>query len=225
MTKKNKKKSHTKFDLDNSRAKIITHFCNFLIIMLNDFVKKYFNYQRVKFRKINSGIKTQISKESISNLMKMNLEELCNQKISIKYKDFNSNQNSKSFLIFKHIHDNPLINLNLLNIFEKYYLNEEKIEIRNKKGDNVIINNTNNFKSLIKRQNESKYVNLLNKSSNKIKNIDIHNTRNTKTYVTNGNIDINEFEFSKYSINDIIDSNKIGEDYNYLLDNYNEPFI
>ena len=218
MTKKNKKKSHTKFDLDNSRAKIITHFCNFLIIMLNDFVKKYFNYQRVKFRKINSGIKTQISKESISNLMKMNLEELCNQNISIKYKDFNSNQNSKSFLIFKHIHDNPLINLNLLNIFEKYYLNEEKIEIRNKKGDNVIIHHTNTFKSLKQKQNDSNYINMLIKASKKIQNVDIQNSRNESTNVSNNTIALQEYEFNDNILNRIFGPFDLEEDYNYHFD-------
>lgn len=218
MNTKYKKKPHTKYNLDNIKTKIITHFCNYIIILLNEITKKYFDYQRVKFRKINSNIKINIFGRSISNLMKMNLEEFCEQAMSIKYTTLDLIQNSKSFLIFQLIKDNPLINLNLLNIFEKYYLNEEKIEIRNKKGDNVIIHHTNTFKSLKQKQNDSNYINMLIKASKKIQNVDIQNSRNESTNVSNNTIALQEYEFNDNILNRIFGPFDLEEDYNYRFD-------
>ena len=148
----------------------------------------------------------------------MNLEEFCEQAMSIKYTTLDLIQNLKSFLIFQLIKDNPLINLNLLNIFEKYYLNEEKIEIRNKKGDNVIIHHTNTFKSLKQKQNDSNYINMLIKASKKIQNVDIQNSRNESTNVSNNTIALQEYEFNDNILNRIFGPFDLEEDYNYRFD-------
>jgi hypothetical protein len=223
MLRRNKRKLHTKYNLDNRKIKIMTHFCNFIIFLLNTITKKYFTYQRVKFRKIEHKIKKDIFKNSIPNLMKMTLEEFCNLKISVKWKNINSIDNSKSFLIFKLIRNNPLNDLNLYDIYEKYYLNAETIQIMNIKNHNVIINKLKNFNNLIEKQNDSKYINLLKDASNIIKNIALQNFQNENTNYTNNSIALNQ-EFNYNILNNIIEPFIFPNDENDVFGIDNNPF-
>jgi hypothetical protein len=155
--------------------------------------------------------------------MKMTLEEFCNLKISVKWKNINSIDNSKSFLIFKLIRNNPLNDLNLYDIYEKYYLNAETIQIMNIKNHNVIINKLKNFNNLIEKQNDSKYINLLKDASNIIKNIALQNFQNENTNYTNNSIALNQ-EFNYNILNNIIEPFIFPNDENDVFGIDNNPF-
>ena len=160
-------KMHTRNNLDNLKNRIIVDFCNYIILLLNLYTKIFFNFQRVKFRKIENQFKKKTDENSIINLMNMTLEDFCKINISSKYKNFDKKQNIKSFQIFKKITNNTLINFRLKDLFEKFYLKDEKIKIMNNTGKYVLIDDLKSFQNLKKNENEE-YIKRLNKASLKL---------------------------------------------------------
>ena len=158
---------HTRNNLDNLKNRIIVDFCNYIILLLNLYTKIFFNFQRVKFRKIENQFKKKTDENSIINLMNMTLEDFCKINISLKYKNFDKKQNIKSFQIFKKITNNTLINFRLKDLFEKFYLKDEKIKIMNNTGKYVLIDDLKSFQNLKKNENEE-YIKRLNKASLKL---------------------------------------------------------
>ena len=158
---------HTRNNLDNLKNRIIVDFCNYIILLLNLYTKIFFNFQRVKFRKIENQFKKKTDENSIINLMNMTLEDFCKINISLKYKNFDKKQNIKSFHIFKKITNNTLINFRLKDLFEKFYLKDEKIKIMNNTGKYVLIDDLKSFQNLKKNENEE-YIKRLNKASLKL---------------------------------------------------------
>ena len=158
---------HTRNNLDNLKNRIIVDFCNYIILLLNLYTKIFFNFQRVKFRKIENQFKKKTDENSIINLMNMTLEDFCKINISSKYKNFDKKQNIKSFHIFKKITNNTLINFRLKDLFEKFYLKDEKIKIMNNTGKYVLIDDLKSFQNLKKNENEE-YIKRLNKASLKL---------------------------------------------------------
>lgn len=174
-------KMHTRNNLDNLKNRIIVDFCNFLIHLLNKYTQIFFNFQRVKFRKIENQFK---NVNSIFKLMNMTLEEFCQINISTKYKRFDKHQNFKSFGVFKKISNNTLINFRLKDLFENFYLKDEKIKIMNNKGKYVIIDDLKNFEYLKKNENELYIKRLIDASTNLIE-------LSKKNYLNNDNVNLN----------------------------------
>ena len=174
-------REHTRNNLDNLKNRIIVDFCNFLIHLLNKYTQIFFNFQRVKFRKIENQFK---NVNSIFKLMNMTLEEFCQINISSKYKRFDKHQNFKSFGVFKKISNNTLINFRLKDLFEKFYLKDEKIKIMNNKGKYVIIDDLKNFEYLKKNENELYIKRLIDASTNLIE-------LSKKNYLNNDNVNLN----------------------------------
>ena len=174
---------HTKYNLDNIKIKISVCFCNFLIYLLNIFVKHIFKYQRVKFFKIPNQIKRKIFGDSLYNLMNMTLEEFCKIKISPKYKNKKENHNSNSFKIFQKINGNDLFNFTLSNIYQKFFLNKEEIKIRNKEGAIIVINDYMGFDFFLKKEkNDLIYIKkMINVSKNLIYKIREKKLKNEET--------------------------------------------
>ena len=184
-------REHTRYNLDNLKNRIIADFCNSLIHLLNKYTKTFFNFQRVKFRKIENQFR---NVNSIFKLMNMTLEEFCKINISPKYTKFDRKQNFKSFEIFKKISNNILINSRLKDLFANYYLKDEKIEIMNNKGKYVIIDDLKNFEYLKKNEKEEKYIKrLIHASSNLINLINDHSFIND-----NFNLNYEENDFQIY---------------------------
>ena len=177
-------KMHTRNNLDNLKNRIIVDFCNYIILLLNLYTKIFFNFQRVKFRKIENQFKKKTDENSIINLMNMTLEDFCKINISLKYKNFDKKQNIKSFQIFKKITNNTLINFRLKDLFEKFYLKDEKIKIMNNKGKYVIIDDLKNFEYLKKNENELYIKRLIDASTNLIE-------LSKKNYLNNDNVNLN----------------------------------
>jgi hypothetical protein len=174
-------REHTRNNLDNLKNRIIVDFCNFLIHLLNKYTQIFFNFQRVKFRKIENQFK---NVNSIFKLMNMTLEEFCQINISTKYKRFDKHQNFKSFGVFKKISNNTLINFRLKDLFENFYLKDEKIKIMNNKGKYVIIDDLKNFEYLKKNENELYIKRLIDASTNLIE-------LSKKNYLNNDNVNLN----------------------------------
>lgn len=163
--KGHRRNPHTKFSLDNVKIKLFSHFCNYIINFINDYIKKIFAYQKRKLRRIKYRIKQKIFRDSLFNLMNMTIEEFCNLEISDKYKK-ETDQNSVNFQIIKQYLDQEFINIKLLDFYKLFYLENNPIRVEKIKNDYGLTDKTENFKSLYLKQDEEEMRLQLYKASN-----------------------------------------------------------
>ena len=84
---------HSKFNQDNIKRKIKTHFHNFIIAYLNKEIKSHCNgLQKFKFRKMESIITQDITILSNKKMLKQPISKILG-KVSKKFKDRNTNIN------------------------------------------------------------------------------------------------------------------------------------
>ena len=128
-----KRKTHTSNFIDNTLCKLQIHFLNFLVNFSNDAIKTAFGKEQksikdnmsLKFKKIEHGIKRDIKTGTLENLMQNSISYVLKKKISNKYCKLSKipdyNEQIYNQVIKKSEWLKNLLDMNYLNLFEKYY--------------------------------------------------------------------------------------------------------
>lgn len=122
----NNQNTHDKFSNDNLLRKIQIHYISFLISIIN-LILRDLNYEE-QFLKLNYNIKKNINKKFFESLKNKKLSEIICNKISKKYKKYDSNINIK---IYNKIKNNEILknffNENYLSFFKNIYYESKRI--------------------------------------------------------------------------------------------------
>ena len=128
-----KRKTHTSNFIDNTLCKLQIHFLNFLVNFSNDAIRTAFGKEQkyrkdntsLKFKKIEHGIKRDIKTGTLENLMQNSISYVLKKKISNKYWKLSKipdyNEQIYNQVIKKSEWLKNLLDMNYLNLFEKYY--------------------------------------------------------------------------------------------------------
>ena len=128
-----KRKTHTSNFIDNTLCKLQIHFLNFLVNFSNDAIKTAFGKEQksikdnmsLKFKKIEHGIKRDIKTGTLENLMQNSISYVLKKKISNKYWKLSRNPDYNEQIYNQVIKKSEwlknLLDMNYLNLFEKYY--------------------------------------------------------------------------------------------------------
>ena len=119
----NNQNTHDKFSNDNLLRKIQIHYISFLISIIN-LILRDLNYEE-QFLKLNYNIKKNINKKFFESLKNKKLSEIICNKISKKYKKYDSNINIK---IYNKIKNNEILKnfFNILIFFPKTTIKQIK---------------------------------------------------------------------------------------------------
>ena len=123
--KKSEKVPHGNKSFDNIESKIQVHFLNFVISFSNDALRYYFKNSSFSFKKINQKEKIKVNFNNVSKLKKSKIKDLLNSEISVKFKNFDKNENKKLLSQLKETWLDKLFDMNYLDLFKYYYNNKE----------------------------------------------------------------------------------------------------
>ena len=123
--KKSEKVPHGNKSFDNIERKIQVHFLNFIISFSNDALRYYFKNSSFSFKKINQKEKIKVNFNNVSKLKKSKIKDLLNSEISVKFKNFDKNENKKLLSQLKETWLDKLFDMNYLDLFKYYYNNKE----------------------------------------------------------------------------------------------------
>jgi len=124
---------HTKFNSDNCRTKIKSHFNNFIIDFFNKLIFIKYNKQIYKFRKLSYDLSKHSSKKFNKKLLNTKIKDILRSDISKKYKNINSEQNIYTLNKSKIKKDyNDLLEKTYLEFYEDIYLPDNSAEIKKK---------------------------------------------------------------------------------------------
>ena len=151
--------THTRINPDNCRVKIKCHYNNFIIDFFNKLIKKKFNKQIYKFRKLPYDISKNVSKKYNKSLLNTKIKDILTMEISGKYKNIDPQQNINTFnkSKFLTLEYKELLEMKYDEFYQKIYLPDNYNEIKNKynldkntiKGDlKQILNNLENKNQL-----------------------------------------------------------------------------
>ena len=128
-----KRKTHTSNFIDNTLCKLQIHFLNFLVNFSNDAIRTAFGKEQkyrkdntsLKFKKIEHGIKRDIKTGTLENLMQNSISYVLKKKISNKYRKLSRNPDYNEQIYNQVIKKSEwlknLLDMNYLDLFEKYY--------------------------------------------------------------------------------------------------------
>ena len=144
---------------DNIRRKIKCHFHNFIINYFNYLIKKN-KKGNLRFKKIKYSYALNDSIKFNQDLLQKKISEFFKLDISIKYKNYQKNENELVYEKLIKRFDNEILklfDLTYIQFYQQYYLNES-FNLNNSK-----INNFYDLykKEQIKESNENKYSDLL----------------------------------------------------------------
>ena len=123
--KKSEKVPHGNKSFDNIERKIQVHFLNFIISFCNDALRYYFKNSSFSFKKMNQKEKIKVNFNNVSKLKKSKIKDLLNSEISVKFKNFDKNENKKLLSQLKETWLDKLFDMNYLDLFKYYYNNKE----------------------------------------------------------------------------------------------------
>ena len=123
--KKSEKVPHGNKSFDNIERKIQVHFLNFVISFSNDALRYYFKNSSFSFKKMNQKEKIKVNFNNVSKLKKSKIKDLLNSEISVKFKNFDKNENKKLLSQLKETWLDKLFDMNYLDLFKYYYNNKE----------------------------------------------------------------------------------------------------
>ena len=123
--KKSEKVPHGNKSFDNIERKIQVHFLNFVISFSNDALRYYFKNSSFSFKKINQKEKIKVNFNNVSKLKKSKIKDLLNSEISVKFKNFDKNEDKKLLSQLKETWLDKLFDMNYLDLFKYYYNNKE----------------------------------------------------------------------------------------------------
>ena len=166
---------HSKFNSDNIRVKIKCHYNNFIIDFFNKLIKKKFNKQIYKFRKISYDISKNVSKSYNKSLLNKKIQEILTMEISGKYKNINKEQNINTFnkSKFLKLEYSELLEMTYEEFYQKIYLpdnNDDEIKIKYDLDKNSINGNLKQILHQLEKRNKlnDEYKNkILNVAKNK----------------------------------------------------------
>ena len=155
---KKKRNEHTKYTEDNVITKIQTHYMNFIIKLINDYVS---SKEKKRFKNFTHKIKSKISKAYREELEDSSINALLNNiLISEKYNEcpeFNKNLADK---LLKNKNDTflkDLFDMKYLELFDYYYNNNKPLkEIKIKNKVIKLSPKTKTFYTLIKKNEDMK---------------------------------------------------------------------
>ena len=162
--------THTRINSDNCRVKIKCHYNNFIIDFFNKLIKKKFNKQIYKFRKLPYDISKNVSKKYNKSLLNTKIKDILTMEISGKYKNIDPQQNINTFnkSKFLTLEYKELLEMKYDEFYQKIYLPDNYNEIKNKynldkntiKGDlKKILNNLEN-KNQLNEEYKNKILNV-----------------------------------------------------------------
>ena len=177
--KKNKNKKfrreHDKSARDNIKRKIQVHYFKFLRNLINqiiDILYKNKNNIKYKFWPLNYNFTKKITKDSFYSLKNSKIGDIFKDNVSPKYKNFEK----LNLEVYNEVTKNDIIKNILdkmyLEFFNKYYLNDNKINL-SKYGLELSVNLSPNlgfYKNLINHEKECNDITYLNKIEKCIKN-------------------------------------------------------
>ena len=123
--KKSEKVPHGNKSFDNIERKIQVHFLNFVISFSNDALRYYFKNSSFSFKKMNQKEKIKVNFNNVSKLKKSKIKDLLNSEISVKFKNFDKNENKKLLSQLKENWLDKLFDMNSQDLFKYYYNNKE----------------------------------------------------------------------------------------------------
>ena len=123
--KKSEKVPHGNKSFDNIERKIQVHYLNYVISFSNDAFRYYFKNSSFSFKKINQKEKIKVNFNNVSKLKKSKIKDLLNSEISVKFKNFDKNENKKLLSQLKETWLDKLFDMNYLDLFKYYYNNKE----------------------------------------------------------------------------------------------------
>lgn len=133
------KKKHMRNDFDNIQTKIQVHFTNFLINLTNDVITAEFKYNNKFFKPISYKVKKQIKSDYLKKIFQEPIKNIIQEDISLKFKNFRPDYNKDLYaeLSKKSQWFCALLELKYIDVFNRYYFNNEKrlesIEFNGKK--------------------------------------------------------------------------------------------
>ena len=156
--KKSEKAPHGNKSFDNIERKIQVHFLNFVISFSNDALRYYFKNSSFSFKKINQKEKIKVNFNNVSKLKKSKIKDLLNSEISVKFKNFDKNENKKLLSQLKETWLDKLFDMNYLDLFKYYYNNKESRldTIIFEKKKIPLTEGTKSFYDLLKKNQEIK---------------------------------------------------------------------
>lgn len=161
---------HSRFNSDNCRVKIKCHYNNFIIDFFNNLIKKKFNKQIYKFRKLSYEISKNVSKSFNKSLLNKKIQEILTMDISGKYKNINKIQNTNTFnkSKFLKLEYDELLEMTYEEFYKKIYLpdNDDEIKIKYDLDKNSI---NGNLKQILHRLEKKNQLN--DEYKNKIMNV------------------------------------------------------
>ena len=182
------KKKHSRDDFDNVQTKVQVHFINFLINLVNDAIRVVFGNCNAFFKHIDYHMKKKVNHEYINEILHKPIKFAICQNVSKKYKKFQNEYNKKlcDELTKKSKWLSEFLELKYIEVFNKYYYNEEKplksIDFNGKKI--MILEKTKSFYYLLEKEKEIK-----NKIINVTQDVFLYtkNKSNTFTITKNNN--------------------------------------
>ena len=156
--KKSEKVPHGNKSFDNIERKIQVHFLNFVISFSNDALRYYFKNSSFSFKKMNQKEKIKVNFNNVSKLKKSKIKDLLNSEISVKFKNFDKNENKKLLSQLKETWLDKLFDMNYLDLFKYYYNNKESRldTIIFEKKKIPLTEGTKSFYDLLKKNQEIK---------------------------------------------------------------------
>ena len=163
--------THTRINSDNCRVKIKCHYNNFIIDFFNKLIKKKFNKQIYKFRKLPYDISKNVSKKYNKSLLNTKIKDILTMEISGKYKNIDPQQNINTFnkSKFLTLEYKELLEMKYDEFYQKIYLpdnNDDEIKIKYDLDKNSINGNLKQILHQLEKKNK-----LNDEYKNKILNV------------------------------------------------------
>ena len=89
-------------------------------------MRYYFKNSSFSFKKINQKEKIKVNFKNVSKLKKSKIKDLLNSEISVKFKNFDKNENKKLLSQLKETWLDKLFDMNYLDLF-KYFIIIKKV--------------------------------------------------------------------------------------------------
>ena len=147
LQKKRKRQKHSKSASDNIKKKILVHFLNFVVILINliirETLEKEYDSETMEFFEFNSKFKKQSSKKQIELLKTHSISTFLNEDENISDKKSpNHNQNAFKLIIRKNCKLKNILDISCFEFFSCFYYKNSQIDL-NQYGISKVIDLSN----------------------------------------------------------------------------------
>ena len=209
---------HDKFSNDNIKRKIKTLYNNYIIILLNNIVRKKYKKCKMKFLKMNKRITKDIGIKYNKNLLNQTIKDIIIN-VSNKYKNEDNNKNLIKFIENQNGNEELLniLNMTYKDLYINYYLkstknNSSENSFESHKEKLLILHGKEYLDKFIENAEHfvEFFINSKNRKSRKFEEIDvikislenekIETTSNSNESANNINIENKELKINTVSI-------------------------